>query len=192
MANCNDGIFANIVSDCTTQKGGGLEVTAYIMNRTDIATITHDVTYDNLIEGITMKTGKRAWTLTGVKELLNAGSDLVSAADRADMYKHYFGFQAFETEAAKLLNQEALNDIVVICEAKDKTTTGDGVFFIFGLEQGLYKTTFTRRFKDINAARNIELASMDEHPESYAEYIFLATNYAGTQAALTALLTPAV
>ena len=191
MATCNEGIFADIVSNCTTQKSGGLEVVAYAMNRTDIESVTYDATYDNMVTAMTMKSTKRVWEVKGIKDLLNAGHDIVTAADRADLYKHYFASQAFETEAEKIFNQDALNDIVVIVEAKDKTATGDGVFFIYGLKAGLYKTTSTRRFKDINGSRNIEFASMDSALESHSEYVFFDTNYATTLAAVQALLTPA-
>ena len=34
---CNDGIYLDVVSDCTTQKQGGLEVVAWAINRNDVS-----------------------------------------------------------------------------------------------------------------------------------------------------------
>lgn len=187
---CTGGIAKAIVSDCTTQGVGGLEVTAYIFNRNDI-----DITYsavadkENQITDISNAVGVKGYSITGVKKLLNAGHDIVVADDRPNSYTHYFSFQGFEFLTEDIRNLDDLDDLVVIVESKDKNDTGDGVFRAYGCKYGLYKTTDTRRANDASGARSIELSSLEGQGEPYSHYVYLDTDYATTLAALVDLVT---
>jgi len=185
---CTDGISKAIVSDCTTQGSGGLEVTAYLFNRADV-TITYDVTLGNKITSMANAVTKQGYKLTGVKKLLNAGHDVVVADDRPDKYTHYFNFQQFELDAEDVENVDNLNDLIVVVEGKDKSDDGDGVFFAYGVKKGLWKSTDTQRANDINGARNIELVSLAGQEEIYSKFIVLDTDYATTLALLEDLVT---
>lgn len=189
---CETGIAKVIASTCATAGIGGIEVKVRILNRTDIESVTYDGTYPSKVTAMTMKSTKRAWTLTGFKKNLVAGDDLVVSETMPDKYSHYFNFKQFETLAADIENIVALNDVVVIYESKDKTTTGDGVFRILGLQNGLYKSTATMRTNADNGTRNIELTSLEGEAEEYPYYTFHDTSYATTLAAIEALETPAV
>jgi len=187
MADCNDKVVASIISDCTTQKAGNLEVIATIFNRLD-ATITYDATNPSLITGIANATAKTAFNITGVRKMLNAGHDIVKADDRADKYAHYFNFQQFELLAANIENVDNMEDVFVVVERKDKSTTGEGVFAVYGPKLGLEKSTDTRRANDINGARNIELLSVSGNEEAYSNYTLLDTDYATTKTLLATLV----
>jgi len=183
---CNDGITANIISDCTTSKAGGLEVKAWVLNRTN-AVITYDETTKNLITTIAMEEGEQAFTIVGTKKLLNSGHDVVVAADRPDKYAHYFNFQQFEILSEKIVNVDNINDVIIIVETKDKNDTGDGVFIAYGVKNGLWKSTDTQRANDINGARNIELISLEGQEEPYSRYVVLSTDYDTTLTMLESL-----
>lgn len=187
---CAGGIAKAIVSDCTTSKIGGLEVVAWVFNRVDLE-ITYSNTADkeNQITTMANAVGKKGYTFTGVKKLLNAGHDIVVADDRPNKYSHHVMMQVFETLTSDVRNADDLDDLIVFVEQKDKNTGGDGTFIGYGVKNGLYKTTDTQRANDINGARNIELASLAGQEEPYSRYILLATDYATTKALLTDLIT---
>jgi hypothetical protein len=193
---CNSGISKKIISDCNTSGSGGLEVKAWIMNRAD-AVITYDGTSLNLITNIAMVATKLAYAITGVKKLLNAGHDIVVADDRPNKYTHFFSFQQFEFATEDILNVDAIDDVIVVVESKDKAADGDGVFIAYGVKKGLWKSTDTQRANDINGARNLELMTLGGQEEPFSRYVVLApetvpadgSGYANTLAMLVALET---
>lgn len=189
MGTCNDGIFLDIVSDCTTQKSGGLEVVAYAFYRPDAA-ITYSPTMPTMITSITMATGKKAIEIRGIKKLLNSGHNLVSAEDRPDKYAHFFNLQQFEVDAADIENIDKMGDMVVIYERISKTTTGEGVFVVRGAKMGLYKSADDKDENNVDGARVIALSSQGGNEEPQSEYTFFLTDYATTKAAIIALKTP--
>lgn len=180
---CEIGISKNITSDCTTQPVAGVEVKAWVGNRLE-AGFTYDVTNPSKITDIQMITGKKLYALKGVKKLLNPGSSLVVAPDRADRYQHGFNFQGFEFKAADIENIAALDDLFVVVEMIDKVAGGDGTFRAFGVKNGLYKSVLNWTANDIDGAIAIELASQEGAGEAYPWYTVLATNYATTLALL--------
>ena len=187
---CVTGISKDITSDCSTQKGGSLEVKAWVFNRADYANaFTFDNTNGNKITNIASVLAKKAYVLTGVKKLLNAGHDLVAADDRPDKYTHFFSFHQFELAAEDIKNVDQLNDIFVVVERKDKMNGGDGTFVAYGCKNGLWKSADTRRANDINGARSIEMASLGGQEEEYSEFTVLKTDYATTLSMLVGLET---
>jgi len=166
---------------------GGLEVEAWVFNRAEL-TPTYDGTNGNLVTGLAMVGAAVGYKLKGIKKLLNAGHDLVVAEDRPDKYTHYFSFQGFEILSDDILNLDDINDVVVAVELKDKNDTGEGVFALYGLKKGLWKSADTRRWNDINGARNVEMTSLGGQEEPYSHYVVLDTDYATTRALLESLL----
>ena len=183
---CVKGIALDIISDCNTSGVGGNEIKAWLGNRLEM-TPTYDVTNPSKVTALAVDVTKQLYTMTGVKKLLNSGSDRVIAEDRPDKFTHYFSFQGFEFKAANVEGIDNLDDLVVIVESKDKTDTGDGVFRMFGLKYGLYPSSDTMRANDINGARSLELTSLAGQEEIYSNYTLLITDYATTLAALVAL-----
>lgn len=185
---CTSKIAANIVSDCTTMGVGGNEIKAWIFNR-DEATITYDGTYPTKVTAITFASGKRAWTITGVKKLLDSGFSRVVAEDRPDKWKHMFKLQTFSFAAADNENINNLQNVVILVESKDKDN--DGTFRLYGLKAGLYPASDEHMANAANGARVLSLESMAGQEEPSALYIFDAGTYAQTAAAALALETPA-
>ena len=190
---CTDSIVKNIVSDCTTARNGGTEVKAWILNReTYKNSITYDPVLGNKITNIASVVGAKAFTLVGVKKLLNAGHDPAFSATRPDRYTHYFSFEQFEIAAEDIANVDTLGDCIVIYERKDKATDGDGTFVALGVECGLNKTTSSRRENENSGARSIELGSTNDDTERYSEWTVDAGGYAATKSMLVALETAGV
>lgn len=182
---CLDGITKNISSTCETQPIAGTEVKAWIGNRLD-ATMTYDGTDVSMITDIQMALTTKLYVLTGVKKLLNPGSSLVVAEDRADKYQHKFNFQGFEFLAEDVENIDALNDLFVVVEMKNKGATGEGTFRAFGVKNGLYKTSMEWTANDIDGAIAVELTNQDGSNEDYPWYTVFDIDYATTLAMLEA------
>lgn len=189
MADCTTGISKAITSDCTTQPVAGVEVKAWAFNRLD-AIFTYDVTNPSKITAIANVATKQSYPLKGVKKLLNPGSSLVVAPDRADRYQHKFNFQGFEFTAADVENISSLADLVIVVEMIDKITGGDGTFRAFGVKNGLYKTSLEWTANDIDGAIAVEMASEEGANEPYPWFTVLSTDYATTLAMLVATETP--
>ena len=188
---CSDGISANIVSNCTTAITGGLEVKAWIYNRSVITAAIQagNITFNNLMldtfGGLVLAAGT-AFTMTGVRKLLNSGSDVVVADNRPKKWAHSFMLEIFDRTAEGIANGDRLNDVVVIVENKDKGTAGDGAFEVLGLSHGLWKSSDVQSANTANGSRVIELKSLAGQEEQFSKNTLLVTDYATTLAALEA------
>lgn len=184
---CENKIVKNITSDCETQKVAGLEQVVYLINRTDIDSITYDITNKSLVTGLDLASGEVAYKLVGTKKSLNCGSERVVSDDAPDSFKHKFMFNGYEYDSASVENMDNMADVVVIVEKKDKKVE-DGTFVIFGLGSGLYVSTDTSSENDSNGVRKIELTSQDGQLEKNSQNNLLVTDYATTKALLEGLL----
>jgi hypothetical protein len=183
---CTDGITAAITSNCTTMRSGGLEVEAYIFNREDV-TLTYDVTTPNKITGIANVGANKCYKVKGIKKLFDAGFDLVSSENRPDKFAHFFKLEQFEVLAEDVANVDAMDDVVIVVNRRDKTTTGEGVFVVLGPRYGLFKSSDEYSENENNGARVLEYKSMAGQEEEYSEYTLFITSYAETLWALEAL-----
>lgn len=188
---CTTSLLKDVTSNCTTNRTGGVEVVAWIGKRTDLnMTFSATATKENTITAVTNDALKKCIKVTGVKKLLNAGHTLVSAENRPDRFSQYFTFEGFELLAEDITNLDQIEDAVVFVELKDKTTTGEGVFRVYGAKQGLYKAEDTQDLTANNGSRVIRLASMAGEEEPYSAYVLFVTSYAASKAIFDALGTP--
>lgn len=196
---CTSGILDDIISDCTTQKTGGIEVVAWAFNRADLIP-TIDSTYKNKVTNLVIADGKKGYYIKGVKKLLDSGHEIVINEKRADTFKHKFSLQGFEQTAEASLNFDNLQDLVIVYERKEKANLADGTFVIRGLEKGLYKSADTLMESAEDGSRVLELASLDGQAEPVSEWILLVpatpapnpvTAYENTKALLLSLMTVA-
>ena len=190
---CLTGITAEIANSCTKQPKLGLVGKAWAINRADIATTTEDNSTATLITGITLAAGgKQAWPITAYRQDIDAGFDLVSSETMPESYKHYFKVEPWDENSAQILNLDNMEDIVVIVERVGNSTkdSGDGAFQIYGLRNGLFKSSASGRANANNGVPTYEFTSRDGQEEDHSKYIFFDTAYATTLAALVTLETP--
>ena len=192
MANCTGQIAADIILDCDKKPIAGLEVDILIINRDDILSKTIDPLNKCKLTAIALKSTKRAWKYQGYKKTANAGSDLVVTDNMPDAFTHYLSLTVWGGDSASVEAMRDMNDLVIIVENKNKGTAGDGAFEIYGDETGLYKTSMTKRSNDNGGVYALELATQSGEEASVPTRVFIATDYATTKAAFTALLTPAI
>ena len=182
---CTKGIAKTIISDCTTQPIAGTEVKAWVGNRLEMV-ITYDVTNPSKITSIVPASGFQMYPALSVGNGSNPGYDGVFAPNRASRYAHKWNFEGFEFDCASVENIDALEDLIIVSEMRDKPTDGDGTFRAFGVKNGLYKTSDAWTANDIDGARAIEMASQEGAGEKYSNYTVLDTDYATTLAMLVA------
>jgi hypothetical protein len=187
MADCLDGIGQDIQNLCADTPTGGLEINAWVFNRTELSG-TVDPTNKNLYTALSVIVTKKGYRLTGFKKNMDAGSDVVVADDSPDKYTHFFALQAWLQDALATNGLDNLSDLVVVVEGLNKMNDGDGAFVMYGFDFGLYKSTDTRRFNTLNGNRSIELTSLAGQEEAVSQHIVFDTDEATTRDMLDALL----
>jgi hypothetical protein len=183
---CTPGILAAIISTCDTQLSGGVEAIAWAWNRTQM-TLTYDGTTTNKITNIAAISTNKIYKVTGVKNLFGAGHSIVTAENRANRWKHKVNLELFEKDVAKIFAQDNIDDIVFCIELKDKGSAGDGTFFVYGAQYGLYVTADDRDTKTEQGVRKMVLESMSQQEEKHSAFVLLKTDYAATLALLEGL-----
>lgn len=185
-----DNIFKAITSNCNMPTAG-MEATVYVFQRA-LLSATQDSTNKIKVTNLAYDGGV-GYKIYGYKQNINAGHDAVVDATTPKRYTHYFSFHGYEFDADSIKNIDALEDLVVVVERKEKPEDADGIFTIYGLESGLYTTSDTLRMNDANSVRQIELATMDGSTEKYSQYNLVVddatSNYAATKALLESLVT---
>ena len=179
---CTTLLTADIVQDCTKVPVKGLKPKAWVFNRSQ-ATFTKST---NTVSAITMIGGATAFSIEGFKDFMNAGYDAVVAENLPTMYAHYFSMESFAATAAEKANIDKADDIVVVVERNGLQEQGS--FVAYGLNNGLWKSSQTKRANDANGVTTIEFASREGMGEEYSEYVVWATDYATTLALLNSKL----
>jgi len=190
---CLKGITATITNSCTSQPKMGLVSKAWILNRSDIESFTADSTTPQKITAITMKAGgKQAWAVTAYRQDIDAGFDLVTSETLPEAYKHYFKLEPWDENSAQIANLDNMEDIVAIVERVGNNTksSGDGAFQIYGLKNGLFKSSASGRANTNNGVPTYEFTSRDGQEEDHSKYIFFDSAYDTTLQALVSLETP--
>lgn len=185
---CENKILKNITSTCETQPVGGLKATIYLINRSDITSVTYDNTKKLLVTDLTLDTGKVAYKLVGVKKALKVGSERVVADDMPDAWKHKLSFHGYEFDSASVDNLDNLGDLVAIVERND-ATVADGTFVIYGMRTGLFPVTDIVDSNESYGIRKIDMETMEGQFEKESQLNLLSTDIATTRALLVGLLT---
>lgn len=192
MNDCLTWVGQNLISDCTNQPKGGNEKIGWLLLRDEIASFTYDPTNPSIIDALTMESTKKAYSVTVNFKGIDTGHDFVEGADGfADAFTHFASVKIFQKDVATKEFVDALSDVVLIVEDSDKTLAANGVFKVYGLLNGLFKTSDTQRDNSDRGVRLLELGSRAEQEEKYSNYNFWKTDYAVSKAAVLALEIPA-
>ena len=186
--NCNFGIAADILKDCSAPPTAGVEAVAYAFNRSDIDSVTYDQSNPRLVTAITLADGAKAYKIENFKKEIDAGFDLVTSETNIDKFNQYVKFEPWGIDSGTVKALDELSDLVVIVERKNKGKDGDGAFQIYGLQTGLYKSSDTMRANTASGKRIIEMTNQAEEESTVSYHVFFDTDYATTKAAVEALL----
>lgn len=182
MATCIEGIFGNIVNDCTTLPVEGIENKAIIMNHADILSY---VSVKSKVSSITRALATVGYSVDITKKGGNTKSDLVVSDTLPDSYTHSFDFQVWTGDSTAINAITELNRVVVVVENKNKGLNGDGAFHILGLTNPLYKTASS---EDKNADAGVFKITMAASNQKYPYHVLFATDYAASKALFDGLL----
>ena len=186
--NCNFGIAADILKDCSAPPTAGAEAVAYAFNRSDIVSVTYDQSNPRLVTAITLASGAKAYKIESFKKETDAGFDLVTSDTNIDKYNQYVKFEAWGIDSDTVKALDELSDLVIIVERKNKGADGNGAFQIYGLLTGLYKSSDTMRANTASGKRIIELTNQAEEESTVSYHVFYDTDYPTTKGAAEALL----
>lgn len=187
-SNCNFGIAADILKDCSAPPTAGVEMVAYAINRRDIAGVTYDQSNPRLVTAISLASGAKAYKIENFKKEIDAGFDLVTSDTNIDKFNQYVKFEAWGIDSDTVKALDELSDLVIIVERKNKGADGNGAFQILGLLTGLYKSSDTMRANSESGKRIIELTNQAEEESTVSYHVFFDTNYATTKTAAEAWL----
>ena len=171
MPQCTNEIFKNISSTCSNRTVAGIEQIVYLMNRDDIQTITYDGDDYNKVTGITLKTGKLAYTAKGFKKNMTCGFERNISDDTVDTFTNSLTLTGYQFDAEGARNFDNMGNIVAIVDRKG-TKAADGSVILLGLENGLFVSADSWAAGDNNGARTITLSSLADAGESCSYYVY--------------------
>lgn len=194
MANC-EGITIGADYDCANPLKSGVNERLLVGNLDDIATITYDVTDPNLIVAIAMKSTKAMFAFQGVRSSVKPQVDLV-ASEVTVGFSHQVDFSVFEVDSPQKVNLQAMSVKKQFCiyqNPKD-SSLGDAVWEVMGVNAGLETAVVTRIAGDsaTGGAYTVQLKTSTTSSETGLPNSFFVTDIATTEAAIEALLTPAI
>ena len=152
MAVCG-GITAGSAYDCDDPLISGMQPKVWLLNKSDIDTITYGantsvVTAISLLAG-----GKASYVFDGYRQSANAEVEFVPQTLTSG-YDHKLSLQVFDISSLQKLNLEkmALGKLVAIVENNNAVGNGDSVFEILGAGVGMEVETLTRINRDVETA----------------------------------------
>ena len=191
------GIFQGQLIDCEQPLAVGLEQRLFIANKEDVEGVDYSVVAgeENVVEAITMKSGKAFFEFEGVNETIKAQNSLVRNA-LSNTYNHMVDFSVFEVDNSSLLNLQAMAykpQIVIVFGVND-SSLGNGIFRLYGNQAGLDLGTDEQIHGDTETggAQVCQLLTPDSgRAETQKPPVIFLTDYATTLALIEDLLTPA-
>lgn len=194
---CLDEMLADISSTCVEAGQGGNEIKGWVVPRANIS-FTFDVTNPSKITAFTIAAGgKQLFTIDVVPRDLDSGHDGLApeAGQPINRFTHFSSFKARSKKVADVENINNMQDVIVFVESIDKgvdASAGDGVFLVYGVKRGLYKTSDSSRANSEAGARLLEFGTSFDEWEAYPHYTYLNVDYATSKTALEAAETPTV
>lgn len=198
MPKCESLITKDIDVNCDSAPVGGLESNAVIINRNDIdfGTTTFATGKKNVIESLTLKTGKKGYSAyvpgtspyTGTTTTLNVGT-------YSNTFNNQFNVVILDNGpevCSEIIDGLANGSFVVVFENKLKGAAKDAAFQIFGFYQGLAATELSndKYSEDTNGGWSAVLT--EERAPKSGLFLF-KTDYASTKSlfdSLTAAVSP--
>ena len=185
-------LTVGITTNCSTKPVGGLDVDVYIANRADIASLTKDGTNDLIVEAITMAATKKFYKFSGLKQS-NKASVKMFKGPYFNSWDHGADLIIFSNTAdtkAKIIEQMANGDMVMIINNKWRGTAGNQAFEMLGYEVGLTGNVIERVSDDADTqgAWKVTLGPPDGEHEPRTPLSVYDTDYATTLALVEALI----
>jgi hypothetical protein len=184
MPDCFGILTNNFTFDCDNKPVAGLEVNVTLINRADINYTTTAYT-GSLITNLALNTGlKKGVRLEGIKQINAFLSELVTADDSYNKFKHTFSGRIHNLTAAvradidKMANSD--RGFVIVVEKIWKGATNASAYVVLGLKNGLFMTEGTENSNEADGTFNFVLSSREISLEPDSPKNLLMTDYATT------------
>ena len=189
-ANCAV-ISAGLALDCDFPLIGGVKDDITLVNLDDIASVTRNGANPQIIEAVTMVTGKVGFQFEGKNNSVDPQVALVKQR-YSEVYDHEVMFKVFlNTPAAKLQMERLVQGkVVAFIQNNHVNSDGDSAFEIYGLGQGLDCLELTRVLNDADTqgAYNLVLRTNEQTKEAHLPNPLFITDFAATLAVYVGLL----
>ena len=193
MAACDIGADVELSVDCDEDFESGVEATMLICNKADIASFTKASGKKMLLTDITMKTGKRFYSISGIKQSTKPSWAMVKGL--INKYKHTVKFTGFSIgpEFMEEVPNFGKGTFVVLIANNQVGTDGSHKWDVYGLGTGLTGEAILRDpfNKDNGGGIDITLSTDEIALESNPPVKFFVTNAATTATAIADLLVAA-
>ena len=184
-----DKLKDNYEFDCLHPESGGGDEELMLINMADINRATDDygfgfnVTNPLLIETIALKTGAKAYTVTGKRNPNTIMSEPVFG-DASSGYTHGVQFHLYEVDKATVGMLNALKDrpVMAIHKTNQRNADGDNVFKVLGRVNGVYLETSPYNSNENAGVVVVNLRTLEGHQEPNAAEFLFDTDYATTEA----------
>ena len=188
MATVCGAISASIGFDCDNPMQAGTEDKAWIINKSDIDSITYN-TNKMIVEDINLKVGKTAFTISGRNNSIMPSTALIKNT-YTDVFDHIVNMVLFDISPAQKENLTGMisGKYVIVTENKFRGATGNSAFEIYGLDTGLELTVLTKdpNNADTQGAFSGTFATNKNKEPKMPRTVFI-TSYAATLAMLEGL-----
>ena len=195
MASCV-GITVGAIFSCADPLVPFVRQRLLLGNLIDIDTITRNISEDNIIEAITMASGKAMYAFDGSKQSITAQSELVVGAF-SPQYNHQTNLIVWEVDSLQKTNLQGMAaepQFAMVENSKD-TSLGNSTFEVFGISRGMEASEMIRinADADTSGGYSITLITPDTGgKETTLPDSFFITSLAVTESAVEALLVPAL
>ena len=188
MADCTQKLTADLLIDCDNLPVGGLEVNAWIFNKTDIdrSAVTFDASNKISMTNFQLLSAKVGFKLEGIKQSNAKNYALVPKENLPDKWLHQFNGIIFNPTAANKLQLNSLSEggrYVVVVEQLWKGATDASAFEVLGYNVGLKLTESVNNSVENDNGITLVLASEANYEETNVPYTLLDIDYATTKAA---------
>lgn len=190
MAVCTYLLAQEIGADCDNPIVPGLKKIGYIINKSDITSITRSSTNHHIISAITLATGKKAYHIyQNGNTPFNGSKTTAKDGNVSGKYDNVASFIVGNDGPDINLNIiDKLNNgkFIVIMEREYRNSSGNNAFVVMGSRKGMIRTAMEQDAysSDTDGGWSVELTEADC---PVAPDYFWDTNESTTRAALEAL-----
>lgn len=187
---CQKLIAGDIQGNCAKPIFSGLETIAYIINKSDIASVAYSASNPHIVTGITLTSPAKAYHVENTtKQPFNGAQSALAEGDVSNKFDNTFACIVPDDGplvARDIIDQLANGEFVAIFANKWENTAGDNKFQIYGLHKGLRATAIESGKYSEETDGGHAVTLVEAGAPSYG-YYFFDTDITTSRAALEAL-----
>ena len=176
--------------DCDYPIQGGVDDLLYLINKSDIASVTRNGTDTQIIEDIILISGAVAYRIQGQNNSNNTKTEMVKLTF-TNVYQHFVDFVGFDLSPTGFQRYEELANaqLVAVVVNNYRGENGNASIKIYGLDAGLRSVSIAQDMSsaDTQGAVQISLGTKAPNYEPHMVAHLFDTNYATSLAIIEGL-----